>query len=391
MHSDVITVPLGLKGVVVESQVVDVGGGIRVVVVREGKWARCVGCGRATAKEHDRRSRLVVDEPLGEHRVTVVVRRRRFRCLHCQRVFTEEDEVGGRRRRLTVRMRRKLCEEARVRPVERVATSYEVSPTTVRRALAEFGAESMPDGNGVTQLAIDEFSVRKGQRYATALHNLVTHRVIDVVSGRKSSDVQTMLERIEGKEAIEVVSMDMSNAFRDAVQLVFPKAAIVADKFHVVARVNEALRQYCRALAKDEPPESPLRTHKRLLLRKRESLTSEELSLLSPLFKTHRGLHRAWLLKEDFRRWYRDTRSPAEAICQFKSWRHEINAQDQLPTFRALNPMLDQWHQEILNYFTWRVTQGPVEGANNRFKTIERQAYGYRSFANLRTHILIAA
>jgi len=374
----------------VESDRVDAGGGITAVVISEGQGAVCTQCGQMTEKRHDRRSRMVLDEPLGEHRLTVVVRRRRFRCMGCSLVFTEVDEVSGPRRRLTARLRCKLCAEARGQTVKQVAKYYEVSPTTVRRAIAEFSAKSMPNPNPVPRLGIDEFSVRKGQRYATALHDLDTHRVIDVVVGRKSSDVQGMLERIPDKEAVQVVSMDMSQSFRDAVQLVLPKAAIVADKFHVIARVNEVLWGLCQQLTKDEKRGSLPRKLMRLLLRNRESLTSEELARISPLLKTHRGLRRAWLLKEDFRRWYRDSHSPAEARSEFHAWRREINAQDQPPTFQALNPMFDQWQDAILNYFTWHVTQGPVEGANNRIKTIERQAYGYRNFANLRTHILIA-
>lgn len=391
LHSDGITVPLGLEGLTVEGEEIDPTGGIRAVVVVSTQRAWCVGCGHETAKEHDRRSRLLADLPLGEHRVTLEVRRRRFRCLHCDRVFTEEDEVGGKRRRLSERLRRKLCEEGRMHSVELVARRYQVSPTTVRRAIAEFGAQPIAAQNTPLKLGIDEFSVRKGQRYATALHDLGTHRVIDVVLGRKSRDVQVMIERIRDKEAVRVVSMDMSLAFREAVQLTLPEAAIVADKFHVVARVNEALRECCQDLTRGEPRDRAWRKQTRLLLRRVEKLTPDERDLILPILKAYPLLRRAWLLKEDFRRWYRDTHSPTEAISQYGAWRRELDSQAQLPAFQKLRPMLDQWQEPILNYFTWRVTQGPVEGANNRIKTIERQAYGYRNFENLRTRILNTA
>jgi transposase len=61
-----------------------------------------------------------------------------------------------------------------------------------------------------------------------------------------------------------------------------------------------------------------------------------------------------------------------------------------LPEMQALDGMFCRWQEEILNYFTFRVTQGGVEGRNNRTKVIERRAYGYRTFTNLRRRLLLA-
>ena len=62
-----------------------------------------------------------------------------------------------------------------------------------------------------------------------------------------------------------------------------------------------------------------------------------------------------------------------------------------LPEMQALGSMFTGWGEEILNYFTTRVTQGLVEGKNHRAKVIQRQAYGYRTFANYRLRRLLAS
>jgi len=62
-----------------------------------------------------------------------------------------------------------------------------------------------------------------------------------------------------------------------------------------------------------------------------------------------------------------------------------------LPEMQALLRMLIGWGEEILNYFTTRVTQGIVAGKNHRAKVIQRQAYGYRNFANYRLRRLLAS
>jgi len=51
--------------------------------------------------------------------------------------------------------------------------------------------------------------------------------------------------------------------------------------------------------------------------------------------------------------------------------------------------MLRIWHNEILNCFDHRYTNGFLEGKNNRIKVIKRVAYGYRNVANFRQRILL--
>ena len=92
------------------------------------------------------------------------------------------------------------------------------------------------------------------------------------------------------------------------------------------------------------------------------------------------------MLKESFRTWYREAdRSRAKERLGLLEERIEG---DSLPEFKELLHTLDNWREEILNYFDYRITNGFVEGKNNRIKTIKRTAYGYRNMANFRLRIL---
>jgi len=42
----------------------------------------------------------------------------------------------------------------------------------------------------------------------------------------------------------------------------------------------------------------------------------------------------------------------------------------------------------ILNYFDYRITNGKMEGINNKIKTLKRQAYGFRDKAYFRLRLL---
>ena len=74
------------------------------------------------------------------------------------------------------------------------------------------------------------------------------------------------------------------------------------------------------------------------------------------------------------------------------TWEQEVQ-QGGIGEFTALmqgeNSMLVQWRQQILAYFDLPLTNGFVEGKNNRTKAIQRQAYGYANPANLRLRILL--
>ena len=131
--------------------------------------------------------------------------------------------------------------------------------------------------------------------------------------------------------------MDMHEPFRQAVQMCLPRAKVVVDKFHLIRHVN---------------------------------------------------LKKAWVLKESFRMWYRETnRSRAEERLGLLKDKIEDNS---LPEFKELLHMLTNWRGEILNYFDYRITNGFVEGKNNCIKTIKRMAYGYRNMDNFRLRILAA-
>jgi len=127
--------------------------------------------------------------------------------------------------------------------------------------------------------------VRRGRRYATGLHDLDARRLIDVVEERTSTVVEAALLRLPAPEAVEAVSMDMSQAYRAAVQLALPQAQITADKFHVIARVNEALAPVTRRLLKGRSRTDPVRHASRLVLRNREDLSGADTARLAPVLR----------------------------------------------------------------------------------------------------------
>ena len=159
--------------------------------------------------------------------------------------------------------------------------------------------------------------------------------------------------------------------------------------FSVIVHVNQALDKVRTKLqSKESKGGKWLLFHSRyLLLRKAESLNSQEQVKLGRLFSFYPELAMAWKLKEGLREWYKSS-SRVEAEISLRHW-EEFVRRSGLKEFGTGLPMFRNWRSEILNYFDYHVTNGFVEGKNNRIKAIKRMAYGYRNIANLRRRIFL--
>ena len=103
----------------------------------------------------------------------------------------------------------------------------------LRRQFGEWHSARCPQ-----LLGIDEHFFTRRSGYATTLCDLRNHKIYDVVLGRSELSLEAYFQRLEGKAEVRVVCMDLAANYRSLVQLHFPKARIVADRFHVIRIIN---------------------------------------------------------------------------------------------------------------------------------------------------------
>lgn len=389
MQDDCITISLGLP----ELRVVRVEEGVQEILVEvqyRAVSAPCPHCGRRTPKVHSVSRQCKQDRRLRDKAVCLVLYKRRFRCLSCKKAFSEPDPAFGTRRRSSRRFREHLGQEAMHHTVRHVARKEGVGEGLVRRCLTQ-EAERLLDAAqplGVAKvLGLDEFSIRKGQVYDTAIMDIEHKQVLGVVSGRRQKEVASFFDSLPQPGDVETVVMDMHEPFRQAVHLSLPWAKIVADKFHVLTHVHQALDQVRTGLQAKIGEKGELFRSRYVLLKAAERLTVEDEERLERLFSLYPELITAWVLKEGFRRWYN---SPNRTVAEVELERLEEAIRKHGPApFHRLFSMLRDWREEILNYFDRRYTNGFVEGKNNRIKVIKRVAYGYRNRGNFRQRILL--
>ncbi len=157
----------------------------------------------------------------------------------------------------------------------------------------------------------------------------------------------------------------------------------ILDRFHIVAKMNEALddvraAEYLRmALTGYEPV---LKKSRWCLLKRKENLTGQQKGCLRDLLRYNLKTVRAYLLKEDFQQlWEYD--SPTWAGKFLDEWRRQTT-RSRIEPMKKVARTLRQHRDLILNYFRAQklFSSGVVEGLNNKAKVTMRKSYGFRTY-----------
>ena len=98
-------------------------------------------------------------------------------------------------------------------------------------------------------LGLDEYTLHKAHRFATTFCDLKNHRVFDVVPGRSPAELEHYVRQLKGRERVKVVCIDLSSPYRALIRRYFPRARIVADRFHLVRLVYADFMDLVRAIA----------------------------------------------------------------------------------------------------------------------------------------------
>ena len=369
MRSEPITVELQLPGLRVNA-VHETEYGIDIVAQYERDDAICPASGLATGHVHQWRRQRKQDLELWDKRAYLVLWKRRFRCKPCRKVFTEDDPLCGRRRRTTCRLRRRLGKESEDVTVRTTARWHAVSEGLVQRSWLEAHSVIEPPARPHRYLGMDGFCVRKPGRMWTGLWDLETRRPIAIVPGQRKDDLHAMLRLHASRRSVLAVCIDLAEAERQAIRVMVPHAAIVADKFHVVALASRALREV--------HGERRLRGSMAWLLQRGvERLGDADRRRLADALQQDERVRTAWILKEELRRVYR-ARTIGEAEVRMDRWIADARASHLAPFVRTART-IQGWRTEILAYWTHRITNACVEGKHNRVKVLKRRGYGYRN------------
>src|SRR5712691_1896279 len=222
---------LGLDGLAVTAvreQADELDVEVELELVAVASSCRLCG-GRVEVKERPRVR--VRDLPLAGRRVTLVWRKRRFRCRRCRRSFSETHAELPTRQRVSARFRARLFARLRSGGAQlEVAREEQTSRYQVERAFRfgaarELAARPRPLAR---RLAIDEAAHRRGsKRLVTVVCDPDRRCVVEVLEGRDRRTLERFLGALpeEQRRALEAVSIDPAFAYRQALRTALPRAS----------------------------------------------------------------------------------------------------------------------------------------------------------------------
>lgn len=351
----------------------------------------CQRCATLCSSTYDHRVVHVKDAPLRGKSVALHIKKRRLWCTACCKPFMEYIGGIGKRSRTTQRYKAAILWAAEnFSDLERVRRAYRCSEGYLYGALYEMlelkRRQRLYPWPKV--IGIDEHSFRRFQKkkiaWASAIVDVTHDRLFELVDGKGADELNAALRGIPGRDNVRFVAMDLSTGFRAFVHSFFPKAEIVADKFHVIRLFTKALNR-SRLDVTGLDKKTPLRS---LLLRNAESLEPHETTVLRFWLGMHPGVRELYDLKEAIRRFYR-IKGYERARRSLTRLTDRMGASS-LAAVRSLRETLVDWRHEVLGYFKTGLTNSMAEGFNNKAKLVQRKAYGLRSFEHYRLRLLNA-
>jgi transposase len=345
---------------------------------------RCSQCGSSDVWGRGGKERTFRTVPIGLKPTFVTLRVARVKCFACDIVRQVKVGFADPQKHYTRSFARYALQLSKHMTIEDVAKHLDVSWDTIKEIQANnlqkrFGKPKLAK---LKQIAIDEIAVSKGHRYLTVVLNLRSGAIVFVGDGKGVKSLDIFWKRLRRARAkIQAVATDMSKAYIRAVRDNLPGAVHVFDHFHVIKLFNDKLSAFRRELYREASTDAQrkvLKGTRWLLLKNPENLDSnrDELDRLKEALRLNEPLSIAYYLKEDLRQiWDQADKRTARRI--LKDWLARARASG----IRMLVQFADtlEEHQEgVLNYYHYPISTGPLEGTNNKIKTMKRQAYGFR-------------
>lgn len=365
---------------------------IHIRVQHPRKAHKCPCCGTMTDRIHDYREQLVRDLPAFGKAVFLHLRKRRYVCPECGKRFYENISFLPRYYRSTQRRILAVINSFRETvSASHIAKEHGISVSTALRYfdLIDYGSCKLPE-----VLSLDEFRGNAGgKKFQTIITDAKNMKVLDILPNRKLSDLISYFLKFSRKERLKVkyVVMDMSSLFRSVVETVFPKAKIIADRYHVVRQAMWAMENVRKRVQKGLSPEwrKYFKRSRYLLNKNPEKLTDDELDKLRVILGISSDLECSYELKNRF---LKLMRSPDSKVGRalLSEWVYHAEIAN-LHEFDACTKAVHNWSEAILTSFDCPYSNGFTEGCNNKTKVLKRICYGVRNFARFRNRILYAA
>ena len=240
-------------------------------------------------------------------------------------------------------------------------------------------ARDQEDFSTVTKVGMDETSARKGQDYVSIFADMTRGRVLFATEGRSSDTVAgfaaDLVEHGGDPKKVTDTSSDMSTAFIRGIAEHLPNATMTFDRFHLAAKLGEAVD----AVRREEVTTRPeLKRTRWLWLKNYSSLSAKQQSELHRLMRPSAKLATARALRwrEDFQAFY--DQDPSYAPEYLRRWCSGAK-RSRLQPIKDFVALVEKHWDGILAWHTSHLANGLLEGINSLVQAAKARACGYRN------------
>ena len=348
----------------------------------------CSGCGVPGRCYDHLELRLFEYVPLIIFKVFFAYSMRRVDCVKCG-VTVEMVPWASGKEQITNTYKWFLAQWAKKLSWQDVANIFRTSWNTVYRSTkdaVEWGLAHRELDN-IQNIGIDELCRKKGHIYATLVYQIDQgrRRLLWIGQSRKEETLREFFEWFGEKRTnlLEAICSDMWKPYINVIAEYASKAIHVLDRFHIMSHFSKALDEVrageVRKMREDNL-EPLLRKTRFILLKRPENLSEKQEIKLADLLKYNLRSVKAYLLKEEFQRFW-EYSSSAWAGKFLDKWTRTV-MYSKIEPMKDVAKMLRSHRELILNWFKTKgaISQGIVEGLNGKAKVTIRKSYGYRTY-----------
>ncbi len=227
----------------------------------------CPSCGLVATREHSRYTRRPSDLACLGRQVRLQLNVRRFFCDNpaCQQQTFVERLPG-----VIHSFARRTTRLAEIQRQIGLALGGEAGARSARRQAMPVSADTLLRLASHTELApaaipkvlgVDDWAWKKGQTYGTILVDLEQRCVVDLLADRTADTLATWLQAHPG---VEIISRDRGGSYAEGARRGAPDAVQVADRWHLLANLREALERLLtrKHAALPSMPQTVAKVHK---------------------------------------------------------------------------------------------------------------------------------
>ena len=243
---------------------------------------------------------------------------------------------------------------------------------------------------GIYSIGVDEIHWSQGKKadqFLTVIYQIDTHcrRLLWVGRRRTQATLRRGLEALGPTVVgqLRFVCSDMWQPYLNVLAAKAGQALHVLDRFHITLHLNQAVDQVRRSEStrlKGRPSAKRLKNMRWQLLRRGSRVRGRARVKLDALVASKLATARAWTLKDCFE-YFWHYKSPIWAGSFLDYWCSRA-MRSRLEPMQKIARMLRAHETLLLNWFIAKgeISNGPVEGLNNKIRVVTRRAYGFRTY-----------